>query len=155
MEKQRRAAYKSFLPYLTKTWMLLSLLTVVLWGAWGLESKFVVDRISPWLNTVLFCFGLIPPMIWMMFSKNLRRVNGQAGKGAFYSLFTGVLGGTGNIALYLALAKDGKASVVVPLVGLAPLITIVLALIVLKEKLNRPQVVGVMLALISIVLLSY
>jgi len=135
--------------------MLLSLLTILLWGGWGLESKLVVDRISPWLNTVLFSFGLIPPLIWMLCSKNLRKVNGQGGKGAFYGLFTGILGGTGNIALYLALAKDGKASVVVPLVGLAPLITIVLALIVLKEKINRPQACGLLLALISIFLLSY
>jgi len=57
------------------------------------------------------------------------------------------------VTFYLALSR-GKASVVVPMVGLAPLMTVVLALVVLKESINRAQVVGVVLALLSIYLLS-
>jgi transporter family protein len=134
--------------------MFLSVLTVFLWGGWGLESKFVVDWISPYLNQVVFSAGLLPPLIWILFSKNLRRATGQPRKGASYGLITGVLGGTGNIAFYLALAKGGKASVVVPLVGLAPLVTVIMALLLLKESLNRAQILGLVLALVSIFLLS-
>jgi bacterial/archaeal transporter family protein len=140
--------------YFRAPWMLNSILTVFLWGAWGLESKFVADRISPFLNQVVFSAGLLPPLLWILFSKNLRRTGDQRQRGAFYGLITGVLGGTGNVAFYLALAKGGKASVVVPLVGLAPLVTVVLALIFLKESLNRAQIAGLLLALISIFLLS-
>lgn len=145
---------KSVWTQFTTPWMLLSILTVFLWGAWGLQSKIVVDRISPWMNQVLFAIGLIPPLVWILFSKNLRKVNDSAKKGATYGLINGVLGGTGNIALYLALAKGGNASIVVPLVGLAPLVTVVLALLLLKESLNRVQAFGLVLALISIYLLS-
>jgi drug/metabolite transporter (DMT)-like permease len=67
---------------------------------------------------------------------------------------TGVLGGSGNVAFYLALAGGGKASIVVPLVGLAPLVTVVLALVILKESLTKAQVAGLGVALISIYLLS-
>jgi uncharacterized membrane protein len=140
--------------YLRSSWMLLSILTVFFWGAWGLESKFIADRISPYVNQVVFSAGLLPPLIWILFSKNLRRATGKRSKGAFYGLITGVLGGTGNIAFYMALAKGGKASVVVPLVGLAPLVTVILALLLLKESLNRVQMLGLVLALISIFLLS-
>jgi len=139
---------------LTAPWMLLSILTVLLWGAWGLESKIIVDRISPWMNQVLFSIGLIPLVLFMLFSKNLRRSGDRKTRGASYGLLTGILGGTGNIALYLALGTGGKASVVVPIVGLAPLITIVLALLILKESINRLQMVGLGLALVSIFLLS-
>jgi transporter family protein len=135
-------------------WMLLSLLTVALWGAWGLESKIIVDRMSPWTNQVLFSIGLMPLVLWMAFSKNLRRTAGSRKKGSTYGFVTGLLGGSGNIALYLALARGGKASVVIPFVGLAPLVTVILALLLLGESLNRTQVVGVVLALISIYLLS-
>jgi transporter family protein len=140
--------------YFRTPWMINSILTVFLWGAWGLESKFVADRISPFLNQVVFSAGLLPPLIWILFSKNLRRTSAAPRKGAFYGLITGLLGGLGNIAFYLALAKGGKASVVVPLVGLAPLVTVVLALILLKESLNRAQIAGLLLALVSIFLLS-
>lgn len=134
--------------------ILLSLLTVALWGGWGFESKIIVDRISPWTNQVLFSIGLVPLVVWMAFSKNLRRAAGSKGKGMSYGLITGLLGGTGNIAMYLALARGGKASIVIPFVGLAPLVTVVLALALLGESLNRAQILGVVLALISIYLLS-
>jgi bacterial/archaeal transporter family protein len=139
---------------LSTPWMLLSILTVLLWGAWGLESKIIVDRISPWMNQVLFSIGLIPLILVMLFSKNLRRPGDSTKRGAYYGVTTGILGGTGNIALYLALGTGGKASVVVPFVGLAPLITIILALVLLKESINRTQMVGLAMALVSILLLS-
>jgi transporter family protein len=142
------------LSVLKAPWMLLSIGTVLLWGAWGLESKIIVDRISPWMNQVLFSIGLVPLVFVTLFSKNLRRREGSRKRGASYALVTGVLGGTGNIALYLALGAGGPASVVVPIVGLAPLITIILALLILKESINRMQVAGLGLALVSIYLLS-
>lgn len=141
---------------LSTPWMTYSVLSVFLWGLWGLESKFIVDRISPWMNQVVFSFGLLPPVIWIVLSKAARqRKNWTSSQGAFYGLVTGVLGGVGNIAFYVALARGGKAAVVVPLVGLAPLATVILALVFLKESLNRVQMIGLVFALISIVLLSF
>jgi bacterial/archaeal transporter family protein len=139
---------------LVAPWMVLSILTVLLWGAWGLESKIIVDRISPWMNQVLFSIGLVPLAVLMFFSRNLRRRGDNGRTGASYGFVTGVLGGTGNIALYLALGSGGKASLVVPIVGLAPLITIILALLILKESINRTQMAGLGMALVSIYLLS-
>jgi bacterial/archaeal transporter family protein len=138
---------------LTSSWMLLSIATVLLWGSWGLESKIIVDRISPWMNQVLFSIGLLPLLGWMLFWKNLRQATGQPKKGAAYGLLTGIFGGLGNVTFYLALSQ-GKASVIVPMIGLAPLITVILALVFLKESINRVQAVGVVLALIPIYLLS-
>lgn len=139
---------------LATPWMALSLLTVLLWGVWGLQSKIIVNRMSPWMNQVLFSLGLIPPIVWMLFWKNLRRTAGSAKRGAFYAYLTGIMGGIGNVALFVALARGGQAAIVVPLVGLAPLITVVLAMLLLKETLNRAQVLGLILALVSIYLLS-
>lgn len=139
---------------LAAPWMLLSLATVALWGGWGIQAKIIVDRISPWTNQVLFSLGLAPLVVWMAFSKNLRRAAGSKPRGMSYGAITGLLGGTGNIAMYLALARGGKASIVIPFVGLAPLVTVVLALLLLGESLNRAQIAGVVLALVSIYLLS-
>src|SRR5947209_12880413 len=119
-------AGRSALRALTSSWMLLSIATVLLWGSWGLESKIIVDRISPWMNQVLFSIGLLPLMAWILFWKNLRQTTGQPKKGAAYGLLTGIFGGLGNVTFYLALSR-GKASLVVPMVGLAPLMTVVLA----------------------------
>jgi transporter family protein len=133
--------------------MWLSIATVFLWGAWGIQSKIIADRISPWMNQVLFPIGLLPLMAWML-AASRSRTERQVRKGAFYALITGVLGGTGNIAFLAALGSGGKASIVVPFVGLAPLVTVFMALVILKESLTRAQVVGLIFALLSIYLLS-
>ena len=67
---------------------------------------------------------------------------------------TGVLGGSGNVALYKALQIGGEGSVVVPLTGMYPLVTVVLARVLLKERLNRIQTLGIGLALVAIYLFS-
>jgi transporter family protein len=134
-------------------WMWLSVVTIVLWGAWGLESKLVVDRISPWMNQVLFSLGLVPVIVWLLFSKRVHSGTNMR-RGAWYALLTGLLGGVGNIAFYVALARGGKVSVVVPLTCLFPLVTVIAAFLILKEKLTRAQNLGLVLALVAIYLLS-
>lgn len=134
-------------------WLWLSLLTIVLWGGWGLQSKLITDRISPWMNQVLFSLGLLPVVVWMLASKRVHAGTDKQ-RGAFWAFFTGVLGGVGNIAFYLALVRGGSVAIVVPLTCLFPLVTVVTAYFGLKEKLTRPQSAGLVLALVAIYLLS-
>jgi len=64
------------------------------------------------------------------------------------------LGGTGNLTLYQTLRVGGNASIVFPLTGMYPLVTIVVARFLLKERLNRVQALGIALALVSVYLFS-
>lgn len=134
-------------------WLFYSILTVVLYGAWGVVSKAAVEIVSPWMNQVLYPLGLLPPILVAVQSRNLLAGSSRR-QGITYGLITGVLGGTGNIAFFWALSEGGKASTVVPLTGVYPLFTVLAALVLLKEKLNRVQVAGVGLALVALVLLS-
>lgn len=134
-------------------WLLFSVLTIFLWGAWGVQSKVIVDRLSPWMNQVLFPLGLAPVALCVLFSRNLgKSVNRR--KGAGYALLTGVLGGTGNILFFLSFASGGRASIVVPITCLFPLVTVLLAAWVLRESITRPQRAGLILAVVAIYLLS-
>ncbi len=135
-------------------WLLFSILTVIVWGLWGLQSKIAVDRLSPWMNQAVFPLGLLPIVGWALRARDLHKTAGNTRVGAAQGLLTGLLGGAGNVAFFLALSEGGKASVVTPLVGLAPLVTVVLALVFLGEKLNRSQIAGLVLALVAIYLLS-
>ena len=74
--------------------------------------------------------------------------------GISWAFLTGILGGVGNLAFFQALVKGGKASVVAPVTALFPMVTVVLALIFLKERLGRVQWVGLGLAFVAIYLLS-
>jgi len=134
-------------------WLSYSILTVFLWGAWGIQSKVAVERVSPWTNQVLFPLGLVPAVLPVLASRDLRSGRNPR-RGAAYGFATGILGGAGNVAFFLSLDRGGIASVVVPLTCMAPLVTVLLATVFLGEALTRAQAAGIAVALAAIVLLS-
>ena len=134
-------------------WVWYCLLTIVLWGAWGVVSKVAMGMMSPLLNQVLFTLGLAPLVLATTLSSSAF-VGTNKLRGGAYAFATGILGGLGNVAFFEALSGDGKASIVVPLTGLYPLLTILTALPLLSERLNRIQAVGIVLAVAAIWLFS-
>lgn len=83
------------------------------------------------------------------------RLAGAPIMGIIPAFFTGVLGYLGLIFFMYAVRQADKISIVAPLTALYPIVTIALALIFLEEKINMVQFVGIVLALISIFLISY
>jgi transporter family protein len=73
--------------------------------------------------------------------------------GIAYGLLSGIVTGLGTLGYYAAL-RDQDASVVTPVTGLFPVLTVLLAFVVLRERLNKVQMAGMLLALASIVILS-
>jgi len=133
-------------------WLGYSLLTVLLWGLWGFESKLLIERTSPFNAQVLFTFGMLAPAGLALVSRN--RFAGTARlRGFGFAVLTGLLGGLGNMAFYTALV-DGRTSVVVALGALSPLVTVLLAVAVLKERIAARQRGAIVLALAAIYLLS-
>ena len=133
-------------------WLVYTLITVVLWGVWGFESKLLVDRTSPYTGQVLFTVGLVVPVIFVLMSPN-RFAGRRRRLGFFFAFLTGLLGGLGNLVFFVALAK-GSASVIVPLTSLSPLVTVLVGVLILKEKMRWFQYIGVALALVAIYMLS-
>jgi uncharacterized membrane protein len=98
---------------------------------------------------ILFTAGMLP----LLAAALLRGKIDRDRLGAAYGVLIGVLAGLGGIA-YFAAMQTGKASLVGPVTSLFPLLTVLLAVGVLKERMNRIQLAGVLLGLISIAILS-
>jgi bacterial/archaeal transporter family protein len=137
-------------------WLLWSLLTIVLWGTWGLVSKIASTGVDAYMNQLLYTAGLAPLMVFVAITvhREQGKVSANRNSGIFWAFFTGILGGVGNIAFFQALVKGGKASVVAPVTALFPMVTVLLALMFLKEKLGRTQWLGLALAFAAIYMLS-
>jgi transporter family protein len=135
-------------------WLAYSLLTILLWGAWGAVSKVASGGIDADTNQVYFTLGLLPLMLIMWRSPRVRAAGANRKSGIAWAFVTGILGGTGNIAFFHALVIGGKASIVVPATALFPLVTIILAILLLHERISNLQKLGLVLALAAIYLLS-
>lgn len=138
------------------SWLTFSLLTVLLYGVWGALSKIVSNDVSPAMYQVAFSVGLIPVVGVLLRSRRLSA--GSSGskqnRGKLYAFSTGILGGAGNIALYKSLRMGGEASVAVPVSSVYSIVTVILAFLVLKERVSGSQKLGLLVGFAAIYLLS-
>ncbi len=133
------------------SWLTYSLICLVLWGLWGLVLK-VAYKGLPWTQ-VYFLSSLASFTIALMVFLVQRGSLDFSNKLSYVALLAGVFGGAGYIFFVKALEK-GEASIVLPLTAIYPAITVVLALILLGEKISVYQAIGIALALVAVVLLS-
>ena len=100
---------------------------------------------------ILFTLGMLPVALGMLLQMRWKLDRNRGG--IAYGILSGVATGLGTLGYYAAL-RDQDASVVAPVTGLFPVLTVGLAFVVLRERLNKVQMGGMLLALISIVILS-
>ncbi len=70
------------------------------------------------------------------------------------SILGGVLNGLGALTSFAALESGGKASIVISLISLYPLLTVAAAVLFLHERLTPLQALGAVLAIVAAILLS-
>ncbi|MBS1842371.1 MAG: DMT family transporter [Acidobacteria bacterium] len=135
-------------------WLAYSLLTILVWGAWGALSKVASANVDTNTNQIFFTVGLLPLIVAVLLKSKTLRAGQNRRAGIGWAFLTGILGGTGNLAFFQSLVIGGKAAIVIPATGLFPLVTVLLAAVFLHERLGNLQKVGVVLALAAIYLLS-
>ena len=134
-------------------WLLWTLVALVSWGVWAVISKLIGDALSAAQSQALSTLGLLPTIAALALA---RKPSGSRTprRGILCGFAAGVLACLGNVAYYHALSLGGKASTVTPLTALYPLVTVVLAVILLREKVNGVQLAGIALSLVAIYLFN-
>jgi len=134
-------------------WLRWTSLALVSWGIWAITAKLIGEGLSGAHSQALSTLGLLPVMVAMGMSGRLSTV-GKRNRGIVYALVGGAISCFGNVAYYDALSRGGKAAMIVPLTALYPLTTILLAMLLLKERLNRVQLAGAGVSLLAIYLFN-
>lgn len=136
-----------------KEWFWWALLALFSWGLWGIISKMIGADLSATQSQALSTIGLLPILLLLGRSSHVGKLS-HPGRGGAYAFGAGLLSCSGNMAYYHALNLGGKASTVTPLTALYPIVTIGLAIIFLREKVNRVQIGGLLLSLLAIYLFN-
>ena len=139
----------------SRAWLFFSFLAIALWGVFGVVSKAASNAVPSAVDLqVISTLGVVPIALLLVFSPNFSKRTGSLGKGIAYGVATGICGSVGNLAVFGSMALGGDASTVYPLSGVYPLVTVVLAVIILRERMNRIQVLGMALALAALYLFN-
>lgn len=135
----------------TTGWIPYAALLVLFWGVWGAFSGEPTERYGypDEMVYVIWAFTMIIPAL-----VSLRRARfDRRWVAAKYGLLIGVTGAGGQLLLFNALTL-GPAYVIFPIIALSPAITVVMALVALRERVTRLAAVGVVLALLAVVAFS-
>jgi uncharacterized membrane protein len=134
-------------------WFWYSILTIIGWAGWALFLKLGSDEIPAEPSLFLQTVGMIPVALALVVNKSVRTAANK--KGIVYSILNGIVTGAGILCLLAAYRNGGNTSVVSVTTALYPLVTFVLAVVLLREKLTKKQIAGMALATVSIVIFSH
>lgn len=133
-------------------WFWYSMACVLCWGGWALFSKLGSREIPPETMQFLFTVGTIPVCIALLIARSFKLE--KSPKGIFYAVLNGVLAGVGGLALFAAYHTGSNTSLVTSATALYPMVTVVLAVLILRERFRPIQAVGLLFAAIAIVIFS-
>ena len=128
-------------------WLVLSIATTLLFGAWAVLSKPASTRLGPTLTQALSTLGMLP-VIALIARPGLRglRTGRSAVLGTAWAAAAGLIVGLGNIAYFRSFEAGGVALEVIPFTALYPVVTVVLAFLFLGERPTPTQAAGLALS---------
>jgi len=133
------------------SWLIFAILALLIWGFWGFFPKLATNYINPKSVLVYEVIGaIIVGIIVLSFIKFKPEFHA---KGITFAILTGIAGTLGALFFILAVSR-GKTSVVVTTTALYPLVTIILAFLILKEPITLKQGIGMIFALMAMILFS-
>lgn len=136
-----------------KTWLFFALITTLTWGVWGALIEIPNKQGFPaTFGYIVWSITMIPCAIAALgFAK--WKLDTDI-KSIFLGCIVGLLGAGGQLILFQAL-RLGPAYIIFPFVSMSPVVTIILSLVLLKEKTSNLQKFGIVVALLAIFFLSY
>ncbi|MEV0718887.1 DMT family transporter [Asanoa sp. NPDC050611] len=133
------------------SWIPYAGLLVLFWGVWGAFSAVPTSD-----------YGYPDGMVYVVWSITMLIPAVAALRGAtfdrrpvaaVYGLLIGLTGAGGQLLLFKALTI-GPAYLIFPLIALSPAITVLMAMILLRERIPRLALLGAVAALVAVVLFS-
>ncbi|MBI3366733.1 DMT family transporter [Candidatus Roizmanbacteria bacterium] len=132
---------------------LLTILIILFWGVWGLFAKIASTRIGgekAFFYDIFSYFILTLIIVAIFFRKNLFNVDKS---GLIAAFLAGIFSSIGGILFFVLLNKK-DATTVIPLTALYPMITVILAVVFLKESLTTTKIFGIIFAIAGLLLLN-
>jgi drug/metabolite transporter (DMT)-like permease len=134
-------------------WLLFALITTLFWGVWGAFIEAPEKAGFPaTLGYSVWALTMIPCSIAAFaFARSAPQ---RSAKQIAYGSAGGFLGAGGQLLLFEAL-RSGPAYLVFPIISLYPVLTVLLAYWLLKERASRKAWAGLLLAFPAMALLSW
>lgn len=133
-------------------WFWYSMICVLCWGGWAMLSKLGSREIPPDTMQFLFTIGTLPVCLALLIGR--RGKLERSPRGITYGVLNGILSGVGGLALFAAYHTNGNTSLITVATALYPMVTVILAVSILRERFGPVQALGLVFAAAAIVIFS-
>ena len=135
----------------TRSWIFYATLLILFWGVWGAFSALPSTKYG-YPDEMIYSIWALTMIIPAAFALRGQRFDRRP-RAAAYGLLIGLTGAGGQLLLFQALTM-GPAYLIFPIVSISPAITVVMAMVLLRERVSGLAIVGLIAALAAIVLFS-
>lgn len=135
-----------------KEWLVYSALATFVWGFWGFLPKLSTARLDARSALIYGVCGSLAVGLWVAVQQG--RGIAFEPMGFVFAFLTGLCGSLGGL-FFLHAIKTGPVSLVICLTALYPAISVLLAMLILKEPVTAKQWAGIFLAICSMMLVSH
>lgn len=133
-------------------WFWYSIICLFCWGGWALLSKLGSREIPPETMQFLFTIGTVPVCLALLIGRRLRLEKSL--RGISYGILNGLLSGAGGLTLFAAYHTNGNTVLITVATALYPMITVILAILILRERFRPIQALGLVFAVAAIVIFA-
>jgi len=122
------------------------------WGVWGALIEIPQKVFPPTLSYCVWALTMVPCALVALYIIHWKVEHDW--KSILLGCTVGFTGAGGQLLLFQAL-RQGPAYIIFPFISLYPILTIFLSVLILRERTNLRKWIGIGIALIAILLLSY
>jgi drug/metabolite transporter (DMT)-like permease len=135
----------------TRSWIFYAALLILFWGVWGAFSALPSTKYG-YPDEMIYSIWALTMIIPAAFILRGQRWDRRPAA-TIYGLIIGLTGAGGQLILFQALTM-GPAYLIFPIVSISPAITVIMAMVLLRERISPLAVVGLVLALAAIVMFT-
>ncbi len=128
------------------------LVAMLLWGIFYTFIRIPIREVGWFWPSYLSSLSIPAILLYMRFKK-IKLEKPRSFKMAMFSLISTILLTGGNYAYNFAVMK-GQTAIVAPIAGSYPVLFVILSRFVFKDRLNKQQLVGILITVLGIVVLS-
>jgi len=134
---------------------LLLFITVFVWGLAPILDKLAVQGTAPYIGNIYRSVTIAGIMLAVaLFSGELKEIVKMPTKNIIFYVASGVLAGGIGVVTYYKAMQMAPSSKVVPIAASYPLVTAILSMIFLSEKITLERLGGIILIIVGIYLVK-
>lgn len=156
---ERSDEMRMFKDFIDIKALLFGLAIAIIWGTKTLVSIMILESESitglHYSTLEISILGIIMGIVFVMRNRNIKKMRGHFSnrKSILYMLLAGIVGWVLGAILVFSAFNEGDPIIINPIIGLNPLFSVIISLLLKHENMNKVKAAGIFLCIFSSIMI--